>query len=92
MEESEIKIKEEFPCDPFASLETFNNSEDVSGMVHESCDLNGINNGNSDSILECSICLVAFFSHEEFVEHACVQNKEKKPEIEYENQLNFLID
>ena len=58
-------------------------------MVHERYNLN---DENSDSILECSICLVTFFSHEEFVEHTCVQIKEKKPEIEDENQLNFLID
>jgi len=61
VEETEIKITEEFPHDPLASLETFNNSEDVSDMVHESYNLNKINDGNSDSILECSICLVAFF-------------------------------
>ena len=33
--ESEIEIKEEFPKDPFASLETFNKSKDISDMVYE---------------------------------------------------------
>ena len=35
LEESDIEIKEEPANDPFASLETFNNSENVSDMVHE---------------------------------------------------------
>ena len=35
LEVSDIEIKEEPAKDPFASLETFNNSEDVSDMVHE---------------------------------------------------------
>ena len=35
LEESDIEIKEELANDPFASLETFNNSENVSDMVHE---------------------------------------------------------
>ena len=34
-EESDIEIKEEFANDPFASLETFDNSENVSDLVHE---------------------------------------------------------
>ena len=35
VEESSIEIKEELPNDPFASLETINNSNDISDMVHE---------------------------------------------------------
>ena len=33
--ESEIEIKEEFPKDPLASLETINNSKDISDMLNE---------------------------------------------------------
>ena len=33
--ESEIEIKEEFPKDPFASLETSNKCKNISDMVHE---------------------------------------------------------
>ena len=33
--ESEILIKEEFPKDPFAILEIFNNSKDISDIVKE---------------------------------------------------------
>ena len=33
--ESEIEIKEEFPKDPFASLETSNKCNDISDMVYE---------------------------------------------------------
>ena len=33
--ESEIEIKEEFPKDPFASLETSNKCKDISDMVYE---------------------------------------------------------
>ena len=35
LEESAIEIKDEYPNDPFVSLETMENSEDVSDIVHE---------------------------------------------------------
>ena len=38
---------------------------------------------------KCSVCQITFVSHEEVLEHACVQSNEKKVEIEEEKPLNF---
>ena len=45
LEESENEIKEEFPKDPFASLETFNNSEGASDTEYENHNSNDENKG-----------------------------------------------
>ena len=57
--ESEIEIKEEFPKDPFASLETSNKCKDISVMVHEE----NVNSNNSSipitektSNFKCKFC------------------------------------
>ena len=57
--ETETEIKEEFPEDPFASIETINNSKDISDMVHEE---NVESNNSSVPIIEktsnfkCKFC------------------------------------
>ena len=49
LEESDIEIKEEPVNDPFASLETFNNSENVSDMVHEE-DMESIDSSHHEHV------------------------------------------
>lgn len=64
-EESAIEIRKEFPIDPFASLDTFNNSEDVREIASENYNHNPENTDNTDNFSikrnKCLICHKKFY-------------------------------
>ena len=82
-EECAIGIKKEFPIDPFASLDTFNNSEDVREIANENYNLNSENTDNTNNIFitrnKCSICDKKFSRKAELKRHTDAVHEGKKP-------------
>ena len=74
LEESATEIKKEFPIDPFASLDTFNNSEDVREITNDNYNLNPDKKNNI-----CSICDKKFLSKAELKRHTDSVHEGKKP-------------
>jgi len=70
--ESEIEIKEEFPNDPFASLEIFNNSENDSDIMHEE-------NRESNKSFVCFTCDASFKQKSDCISHIATVHEQKKP-------------
>jgi hypothetical protein len=82
-EDGMIEIKEEFSNDPFASLETFNNSEGINDIVHKNHILNKENRESSNNILitpfDCHICEKKFSRKDEIKRHTDSVHEKKKP-------------
>ena len=77
LEESEREIQKQFPKDPFASLDTFNNSEDVREITNENYNLNPEKTVNKNNI--CSICDKRFLRKAELKRHKDSVHEGKKP-------------
>ena len=82
-EESAIEIKKEFPIDPFASLDTFNNSEDVREIANENYNHNPENTDNTDNFPikrnKCLICHKKFLRKAELKRHTDSVHEGKRP-------------